>query len=70
MSVVPLVRIDGFKSMYQRNQAVTLVPRKKLLRFSHQVREKRILGKEAPNSPQNCCDLDPAANIEDEFMAT
>jgi len=61
VGVVPLVRVDGFKSVYQKKQVVQLIPRKELLRFSHQVPAKRLLGEEAPNLPQNCWELDPAA---------
>lgn len=69
VSVVPLVRVDGFKSVYQKEQAVKLIPRKEILRFSHQVPAKRLLGEEAPNLPHDCWELDPAATPEDECKA-
>ena len=49
---------------------VNLVPRKELLIFSHQAPAKRLIGEEAPNLPQNCCELDPPTTREDEFKAT
>jgi curved DNA-binding protein CbpA len=70
VNVVPLIRVDGFKSVYQKKQMIQLIPRKELLRFSHQVPAKRLLGEEAPNLPQNCWELDPAATPEDECKAT
>lgn len=71
VNVAPLVRVDGFKSVYQKKQVVDQsIPRNELLRFSHQVPAKRLLGEEAPNLPQNCWELDPAAIPEDECKAT
>uniref|UniRef100_A0A0C9RUC3 TSA: Wollemia nobilis Ref_Wollemi_Transcript_12688_1800 transcribed RNA sequence n=1 Tax=Wollemia nobilis TaxID=56998 RepID=A0A0C9RUC3_9CONI len=61
LEVTYLVKVDGFKSVFQRTHEVKWIPRSELLRFSHQVPAKKLLGEEAPNLPDNCWELDPAA---------
>lgn len=68
-SVIPLVKLDGFKTVYHRIQmgskAVRWVLRTEFLRFSHQVPARRLLGNEGQNLPQGCWELDPAASAMD-----
>ncbi|MFS7929510.1 hypothetical protein Hanom_Chr04g00333351 [Helianthus anomalus] len=64
--VMPLVKLEGYKSVYQRNpdkSAVRLIPRKEMVRFSHQVPACLLKG-QALNLPDGCWDLDPAATPE------
>ena len=55
-SVVPLVNIYGFKSVYRiiqmGSRAVRWVLRTKFLRFSHKTPARIILGNEAQNLPK------------------
>ncbi|MCD9639150.1 hypothetical protein HAX54_023506 [Datura stramonium] len=65
--VTPLVKVDGFKTVYSRNtnkDAIRLIPRREMLRFSHQVPSCLLKG-ERMNLPEGCWDLDPAAIPED-----
>ncbi|KAK4369315.1 hypothetical protein RND71_013107 [Anisodus tanguticus] len=65
--VTPLVKLDGFKTVYCRNrnkEAIRLIPRREMLRFSHQVPSCLLKG-EGMNLPKGCWDLDPAAIPED-----
>lgn len=65
--VTPLVKLDGFKTVYSRNankDAIRLIPRREMLRFSHQVPSYLLKG-ERMNLPEGCWDLDPAATPED-----
>ncbi|KAL3363734.1 hypothetical protein AABB24_012791 [Solanum stoloniferum] len=65
--VTPLVKLDGFKTVYSRNtnkDAIRLIPRREMLRFSHQVPSCLLKG-ERMNLPEGCWDLDPAAIPED-----
>ncbi|XP_022847783.1 uncharacterized protein LOC111370349 isoform X1 [Olea europaea var. sylvestris] len=67
--VTPLVKLDAFKTVYQRNMnkdAVQWIPRKEMLRFSHQV-PSCLLKVEGTNLPEGCWDLDPAA-IPEELL--
>ncbi|KAJ0715704.1 putative DnaJ domain, Chaperone J-domain superfamily [Helianthus annuus] len=70
--VTPLVKLKGYKSVYQRNpdkSAVRLIPRKEMVRFSHQVPACLLKG-QALNLPDGCWDLDPAATpdeVEGDF---
>ncbi|RVW95171.1 hypothetical protein CK203_025615 [Vitis vinifera] len=69
--IVPLVKLDGFKTVYQRNtdkNAIQWIPRREMLRFSHQVPSWLLKG-EASNLPEGCWDLDPAAT-PDELLQT
>eukprot|EP01018_Ginkgo_biloba_P005459 Gb_04544 [translate_table: standard] len=64
-SVVPLVKLSGFKTLFQKkqigSQAVQWVLKTEILRFSHQVPARRLSGNEAANLPKGCWELDPAA---------
>ncbi|CAI9783643.1 unnamed protein product [Fraxinus pennsylvanica] len=65
--VTPLVKLDGFKTVYQRNmskEAIRWIPRKEMLRFSHQV-PSCLLKVEGTSLPEGCWDLDPAATPEE-----
>ncbi|CAN4110178.1 unnamed protein product [Withania somnifera] len=67
VSVTPLIKLDGFKTVYSRNtnnDAIRLIPRREMLRFSHQVPSCLLKG-ERLNLPEGCWDLDPAAIPED-----
>ncbi|XAR55273.1 hypothetical protein NMG60_11035304 [Bertholletia excelsa] len=63
LCVTPLVKLDQFKTVYRRNKskdAIQWIPRREMLRFSHQVPSWPIKG-EGTNLPDGCWDLDPAA---------
>ncbi|KAK3184518.1 hypothetical protein Dsin_031804 [Dipteronia sinensis] len=69
--VTPLVKLAGFKTVYQRNtdkKAIRWIPRREMLRFSHQVPTWLLKG-EASNLPENCWDLDPAATPDELLHA-
>ncbi|CAL5406184.1 unnamed protein product [Camellia sinensis] len=69
--VTPLIKLDGFKTVYQRNKnknAIRLIPRKEMLRFSHQV-PSWILQVEGVKLPDGCWDLDPAATPDELLVA-
>lgn len=71
VSVTPLVKLEGYKTVYQRNpnkSAVRLIPRKEMVRFSHQVPSCLLKG-QALNLPDGCWDLDPAATPEQLLQA-
>lgn len=65
VSVVPLAKVVGFKTVFQKKQvdseAIQWVPKKELFRFSHQVPARILTGEEAENIPKSCRELDPAA---------
>ncbi|KAL2938547.1 Chaperone protein DnaJ [Bienertia sinuspersici] len=66
--VIPLVKLEGFKTVYQRStdkDVIQWIPRREMVRFSHQV--PSWLLKEATDIPEGCWDLDPAA-IPDELL--
>ncbi|KAI3465536.1 hypothetical protein Pfo_022199 [Paulownia fortunei] len=61
--VAPLIKLDGYNTVYQRNantNAIRWIPRREMLRFSHQV-PSCSLKAENTNLPEGCWDLDPAA---------
>lgn len=65
--VAPLVKLDGYKTVYQRDtnkDAIRWVPRREMLRFSHQV-PSCFLKADARNLPDGCWDLDPAATPDE-----
>ncbi|KAF2292402.1 hypothetical protein GH714_021943 [Hevea brasiliensis] len=69
--VAPLVKLAGFKTVYQRNtnkDAIRWIPRREMLRFSHQVPSWSLEG-EARNLPDKCWDLDPAATPDELLHA-
>ncbi|KAL1561011.1 hypothetical protein AAHA92_03764 [Salvia divinorum] len=68
--VTPLVKLDAYKTVYQRNantSAIRWIPRKEMLRFSHQVPSCLLNVQGTSNLPDGCWDLDPAA-IPDELL--
>ncbi|KAK9284602.1 hypothetical protein L1049_023778 [Liquidambar formosana] len=69
--VTPLVKLDGFKTVYHRNankNAIRWIPRREMLRFSHQVPSCLLKG-EVSNLPDGCWDLDPAATPDELLHA-
>ncbi|XP_071736707.1 uncharacterized protein [Rutidosis leptorrhynchoides] len=71
VSVTPLVKLKGYKTVYQRNpnkSGVRLIPRKEMGRFSHQVPSCLLKG-QGLNLPDGCWDLDPAATPEQLLQA-
>ncbi|GAV78369.1 DnaJ domain-containing protein/DUF3444 domain-containing protein [Cephalotus follicularis] len=69
--VTPLVKLAGFKTVYQRNtlkNAIRWIPRREMFRFSHQVPSWLLKG-ETRSLPENCWDLDPAAT-PDQLLHT
>ncbi|CAK9155013.1 unnamed protein product [Ilex paraguariensis] len=69
--VTPLIKLDGYKTVYQRNtnkDAIRWIPRREMLRFSHQVPSCYLRG-EAMKLPGGCWDLDPAATPDELLQA-
>lgn len=67
--VTPLMKLDGYKTVYQRNtnkDAVQWIQRREMLRFSHQVPSCSLKGA-GTKLPDDCWDLDPAA-IPEELL--
>ncbi|CAN4096770.1 unnamed protein product [Withania somnifera] len=65
--VVPLVKLDGFKTVYRRNRnedAIRMIPRREMLQFSHQV-PSCLLKRETMDLHEGCWELDPAATPDD-----
>ncbi|GAB4825295.1 hypothetical protein Ancab_039296 [Ancistrocladus abbreviatus] len=68
--VIPLVKLDGFKTVYRRNtdkDAMRWIPRREMVQFSHQV--PSWLLKEVSSMPEGCWDLDPAATPDELLQA-
>ncbi|PKA63806.1 Chaperone protein dnaJ 49 [Apostasia shenzhenica] len=64
ISVVPLVKVAGFKAVFLRHmdpKEIKKIPREEMFRFSHQVPFYVLTGEEANNAPKDCVELDPAA---------
>ncbi|KAJ1394601.1 hypothetical protein SESBI_34061 [Sesbania bispinosa] len=61
--VTPLVKVDGFKTVFHRDSRdqVRKIPKVEMFRFSHQVPNYLLTGQEAHNAPKGCRELDPAA---------
>ncbi|KAE8659407.1 F-box protein SNE-like [Hibiscus syriacus] len=69
--VTPLVKLVGFKTVYQRNtnkDAIKWIPRKEMFRFSHQVPSWLLQG-ESSDISNHCWDLDPAATPDELLHA-
>lgn len=69
--IAPLIKLAGFKTVYQRNtskDAIRWIPRREMLRFSHQVPSWSLEG-EGNNLPDKCWDLDPAATPDELLHA-
>ncbi|KAA8524843.1 hypothetical protein F0562_011266 [Nyssa sinensis] len=71
--VTPLVKLNGFKTVYQRNSnrdAVKWIPRREMLHFSHQVPSCLLRGDSSNlQLPDGCWDLDPAATPDELLQA-
>ncbi|XXG49836.1 hypothetical protein AAC387_Pa02g3900 [Persea americana] len=64
VSVTPLVKVAGYKTVFHRHMdpaQVRRIPREEMFRFSHQVPSWLLSGEEAENAPKGCRELDPAA---------
>ncbi|KAM5568249.1 hypothetical protein ABKV19_016021 [Rosa sericea] len=64
VTVTPLVKVAGFKSVFHRHldpREVRRIPREEMFRFSHHVPSYLHTGLEASNAPKGCRELDPAA---------
>lgn len=64
VSVVPLIKVPGFRTVFRKHmdpKEVRKIPKEEMFRFSHQVPNSLLTGLEAPNAPEGCRDLDPAA---------
>ncbi|XP_074359208.1 uncharacterized protein LOC141698418 [Apium graveolens] len=71
IKVAPLIKLHGFKTVYQRNSskdAIKWIPRREMLRFSHQV-PFCVLKEIGTNLPDGCYDLDPAATPDELLQA-
>ncbi|CDY47298.1 BnaC04g29790D [Brassica napus] len=67
--IASLVKVEGYKTVYcRREESTKWIPRKEMLRFSHQV-PSWFLKEETSSVPGNCWDLDPAA-IPEELLGT
>ncbi|KAL9813819.1 hypothetical protein AtNW77_Chr5g0134791 [Arabidopsis thaliana] len=61
VTVVPLVKVPGFKTVFRRHSNPRTYPKKELFRFSHQVAYQLLTSKECKNAPTDCLELDPAS---------
>ncbi|XVE64349.1 hypothetical protein DITRI_Ditri07aG0094400 [Diplodiscus trichospermus] len=64
VSVVPLIKITGFRTVFRKHmdpREVRMIPKEEMFRFSHQVPNCLLTGQEAENAPIGCRELDPAA---------
>lgn len=64
VTVTPLVKVAGFKTVFHRHlnpREVRRIPRGEMFQFSHHVPSYLLTGQEAPNAPKGCRELDPAA---------
>lgn len=64
VSVVPLTKIAGFRTVFHKHEdpkEVRRIPKEEMFRFSHQVPNHLLTGQEAKNAPKSCRELDPAA---------
>lgn len=64
VSVAPLVKVVGFRTVFRRHmdsKEVRNIPKEEMFRFSHQVPNYLLTGEEAQNAPKGCRELDPAA---------
>ncbi|KAE8077856.1 hypothetical protein FH972_016376 [Carpinus fangiana] len=64
VSVVPLLKAAGFRTVFQKHmdpKEVRRIPKEEMFRFSHQVPNYLLTGQEAHNAPKGCRELDPAA---------
>ncbi|RDX74569.1 DnaJ-like subfamily B member 14, partial [Mucuna pruriens] len=70
--VAPLVKFDGFRTVFQRHSGdqTRKIPKVEMFRFSHQVPNYLLTGQEAHNAPKGCRELDPAATPLDLFQTS
>lgn len=64
VSVVPLLKVADFRTVFQKHmdpKEVRRIPKEEMFRFSHQVPNYLLTGQEAHNAPKGCRELDPAA---------
>ncbi|KAL0403221.1 UNVERIFIED_CONTAM: hypothetical protein Sradi_1962900 [Sesamum radiatum] len=64
VSVAPLEKVVGFKTVFRPNldsDAIKKIPKEEMFRFSHLVPHHLLTSQEAPNAPNGCVELDPAA---------
>ncbi|XP_059304652.1 uncharacterized protein LOC132056458 [Lycium ferocissimum] len=64
ISVAPLIKVVGFKTVFRpdlNSERVIRITREEMFRFSHQVPSHLLTGEEAENAPKGCQELDPAA---------
>lgn len=64
LSVAPLIKVAGFKTVFHRHldsNKVKKIPREEMYRLSHQVPSYVLTGGEGNNAPEGCYELDPAA---------
>ncbi|XP_039060686.1 uncharacterized protein LOC120204724 [Hibiscus syriacus] len=64
VTVIPLVKVAGFKTVFHRHldhKKIRRIPRDETFCFSHQVPSYLLTGQEAFNAPKGCRELDPAA---------
>ncbi|KDP22610.1 hypothetical protein JCGZ_26441 [Jatropha curcas] len=64
VTVAPLVKVAGFKTVFCRHsdsRKTKRIPREELFRFSHQVPSYLLTGQEGHNAPRGCWELDPAS---------
>ncbi|CAD5169460.1 unnamed protein product [Musa acuminata subsp. malaccensis] len=74
ISVIPLVKIEGFVSLFMRAKEKRMapyeIPPSEILRFSHNIPSYRLTGTEKESIPQGCLELDPASlptNFSESF---
>lgn len=64
VSVVPLMKVAGFKSVFHLHldlKDVRRISSDEISRFSHRIPSYLLTGREAPGAPRGCIQLDPAA---------
>ncbi|KAG7567739.1 Chaperone J-domain superfamily [Arabidopsis thaliana x Arabidopsis arenosa] len=64
VSVVPLVKVAGFKAVFHHHldpKETRRILRDEISRFSHMIPSYLLTGQEAPGAPRGCRQLDPAA---------
>lgn len=73
VSVAPLVKVVGFKTVFRPNmdpESIKRIPKEEMFRFSHQVPKHLLTGVEAQDAPIGCLELDPAATPLDLLQVT
>lgn len=64
VSVVPLIKVSGFKAVFHHHldpKETRRILRDEISRFSHKIPSYLLTGREAPDAPRGCRQLDPAA---------